>query len=325
MTGNKRNKARALMVFLLVFVMGFSSVVVYGDGGPEGQDGTYSDFVGFFDLDLGGYFDLSEIDDFLLEYLGEEFVQNQLRSLEIFEQLHSVLLQSTDGRSEVYPDFFGGAYIDENGNLVILLTEAVAYDALGSGGMRDGLSDKGISFRFVEFSAAELESINDAIYEIISPIFGTSYCIYADNVVFWGIDDRTNRLVVQLEILTDEKITGFRENIFDSPALYFEQGERWDWGGGAENPSSFHGGEFQYYYTYDCDFDWSYAGFCYMEISASQTDIEHYMGIMPLSASVNPREHLWRGQLSRVRAGTMGFRVRCRDTNEVGFVAALHP
>jgi len=213
---------------------------------------------------------------------------------------------------------------------VILITDAGMYDSFSLDGFsvgdfRSDFETEGVSFRFVEFSSVELEEINDAIYEIIAPRFGSSYCAYIDNVVFWGIDGRMNRVVVKFEVLNDEKIAGFRQNVLDSPALSFGQMSRvGGWGIFADAPpSSFRIDESA---LFSCDYDYSglYHGFCDIQNSEIQTETTQYIGITPFSANVHPGDHLFRGTTFRTGAGTMGFRVRCRDTGEIGFVTALH-
>ena len=88
---NAGRKGKALAAFLMVLVMGFAvmqpSILLQA----QGEDSS-----------------LLEIDPFLIEYLGEEFIRNEIRALEIFEQMQDFLGHNMDGRSDAYPDFFGG-------------------------------------------------------------------------------------------------------------------------------------------------------------------------------------------------------------------------
>ena len=163
---------------------------------------------------------LCDIESHAIEISFEEYIENQARSLEIYEQLSDFLRYSAGGRADEYPNFFGGVYIDENGNLVILIFSAHGDTSVEA--LMDAFSMEGVSFRFVAFPVSYLESLNEKLIEIIPP-FGISSCIYTENITSWGIDDRANRVFVGLEILNDEKIAGFREHVHDSLAISFRQ------------------------------------------------------------------------------------------------------
>jgi len=60
----------------------------------------------------------------------EGFAARQRLAREVFEQMYESFERDVNG-DIIYPDFFGGAYINDEGNLTVLITEAAQTNAAG--------------------------------------------------------------------------------------------------------------------------------------------------------------------------------------------------
>lgn len=145
---------------------------------------------------------------------------------EIFEQMYNSL-PKTDSGDVIYPDFYAGSYIGDDGRLVVLVTEPLSvlsnetkYETFLAP-LTEGL----VNHRIVEFSYAQLHEARDE-YRIFRDIRLDVNCVYALNVVGSGIDYMQNALLIRLEEFSEEKIEGFRQYVIDSPMIIFEQGDR---------------------------------------------------------------------------------------------------
>jgi len=134
--------------------------------------------------------------EYLYEVFGTDFMRNQERSLEIYMQLQEAFAQDAARGGDRHPDFYGGAYIDDD-----------------------------VSFRFVDISYEELNREFDLMSEIVWNAFEAG-CVYAYNIGSCGTNPRDGRIDVWVLDLSEEMIAGFRANIYDSPMLYFMQGGR---------------------------------------------------------------------------------------------------
>jgi len=130
----------------------------------------------------------------------------------------------------IAPEFYGGRYVGEGGQIVFLIVEsyletAMAYDS------GCPLLTEGINYRFVEFSYAELHAAQHAVWDVRSerfvglrelPMRIDELCIYSNNVSGSGIFTMRNRIVVGLVEYNEDMIAGFRRYVYDSPMIEFE-------------------------------------------------------------------------------------------------------
>ena len=149
----------------------------------------------------------------------EPFIQNQERALEIVMQYNDSRPQDRMGNI-IYPAYYGGKYIDGDGNLVFLVVASMGEMAMGHNSSFAPLFGE-VSFRYVEFSFAEIREAYERLIHVIDERMGS--CIYADNVLGFGIGTRENRMIVELEVYNDDMIMGFREVVLDLPVIAFEQ------------------------------------------------------------------------------------------------------
>ena len=126
-----------------------------------------------------------------------------------------VLLQSDD-----YPSYYGGAYIDDFGDLVIHVVGNVnecQAEIEKVVEQKDGYVVKQARFRYKDFMKLkeyldELE-MNEKQKEVFS------------NITSYGPDDRNNLFLVEMNVLDEAHIAEFRAHISDSEMIVFRQGE----------------------------------------------------------------------------------------------------
>lgn len=115
---------------------------------------------------------------------------------------------------KIYPDYYGGSYINNEGKLVVYIKEGFAVPELLS-------TDDDIVYENCDYSYNELQCVMDELNEYK---FDNQGNMIADNYNEFGLYDENNRVIVKLDELSDEAINNFKENVCDSDAIVFEQG-----------------------------------------------------------------------------------------------------
>lgn len=154
---------------------------------------------------------------------GEGYSANKRNALELLMLLHDGFATRRDG-TVMYPDFYAGTYIDDSGSLVLLIAASHQRSALEhEGGAL--LIEAGVSYRFVEFSYAELLATSERIMDIRleRAVLSDDICVYASNVTGTGIRTDLNMITVFLLEYNDDMIAGFKRYVYDSPMLMFRQ------------------------------------------------------------------------------------------------------
>ena len=129
------------------------------------------------------------------------------------QQYSSLLDSFGDSHKMNYPDYYAGAYLNEEGKLVIKTTTS---STSARRSIRSATKNENVIFEDAEYSYAELTELKDAIFEYMEdhstkgrlPIRGC------------GIDDELNRVIIFIEEMTDEKIAAVKA-VVDSPAIQF--------------------------------------------------------------------------------------------------------
>ena len=148
----------------------------------------------------------------------ETILANQERANEAYNTMLEAFAQSpatySSSNASVYPDAYAGSYLDENGNLVVMLTENVPHQrqlicqAAGS---------SQITFQSASYAMNDLEgSINQWRYE---KEHGASTVL--EDCVTAMLLDEDNRVEIGIVDMTPAKIQQFREEVFDAPWLVF--------------------------------------------------------------------------------------------------------
>lgn len=131
-----------------------------------------------------------------------------------YDELMSSFPASRATGEKIYPDHYGGSYINNEGKLVVYIKEGFAVPELLS-------TDDDIVYENCDYSYNELQCVMDELNEYK---FDNQGNMIADNYNEFGLYDENNRVIVKLDELSDEAINNFKENVCDSDAIVFEQG-----------------------------------------------------------------------------------------------------
>ena len=132
-------------------------------------------------------------------YFSDEFFANQDAALLLSEELFNATPQDRTGRS-IYPSYYGGRFIDENGNLVINVVESLENED-GFQEFDTIISREGVSTQQVQYSYAMLEEIMDIIWEfqvnnpydsLMTAMQWNGICVFTNRVIV-GIHGLNNR------------------------------------------------------------------------------------------------------------------------------------
>ena len=165
--------------------------------------------------------------------LTPEFIANQADALELHRQLLSAFSAETPVSqkssaltysglyAEQYPEEYAGAYINSDGNLVVLVTNRTNDS---SGILETTLASRSsdVEYRVVEYSYGELLNIMNIAY----PFLGTTE--FGFELLSTSIDDYNNCVVVTLRELDDNAIDHFKQTVSDSDAIIFKHCESYE-------------------------------------------------------------------------------------------------
>jgi len=143
-----------------------------------------------------------------------------LTNLSEYEDTNKSLIKKSELTFEDYPSYYGGAYINRDGNLTIYVTEelekckhkiATAIQKKDCTLKRCQYSYKDMLQVKKEIEKYNLENPNDHIFK---------------NITAYGISDMENFIFVEMEDFNNENITLFKEKICNSPMIVFRHGEK---------------------------------------------------------------------------------------------------
>jgi len=155
----------------------------------------------------------------LSERRGAEFATNYTRTLNMLNNFVESLPVTRTG-DIMFPSYYGGAYITEDGNAVLLIVESQLAEAHR---MESSISfmqrSEYLTVRYVEFSYSELVETTNLLIELI---FDSPSTPATENVRGWYMDVRGNRVVVELVEYSEDAINHFRRMVVDLPQITFE-------------------------------------------------------------------------------------------------------
>lgn len=156
-----------------------------------------------------------------------QFEANQLNDC-LLNKISATLTTRSSGENiKVYPDYYGGSFIEKNGTLRLLIREDLMSSAIRD--IETLNLDGQIRFVPCSYSYNELSSI----MEQLDALFITKSTLpIRKNLSAYCIDDENNRVLIYLRRCNDADIRLFRD-MFNHPALEFKQLDR------IENESSF--------------------------------------------------------------------------------------
>jgi len=243
--------------------------------------------------------------DLLAAERGVEFATNYVRTLTMLNNFVDSLPVSRTGEL-MFPEYFGGAYIDGDGNAVLLMVNMpVAPPVLED---RDAAqrpinahieqmqTSEGVAVREVEFAYSDLWAAIHTLNDLsrYAPELFDEATAYG-----WHLDVVNNRVVVELYDFTDETIDLFRTTVFDAPLLAFVQ---------SDGPV-----------IVDCDItETSYL----QESIESLNSLETIAPLNSLHAGVGERVLIRRGNTTPTFGGSIGYRATLGGAR--GFITSAH-
>lgn len=143
-------------------------------------------------------------------------VPMQPGAYESYKQVMDVLCGQTrsDVDNPVYPDYYGGAYVNDDGSLVVLITEA-ALTTRASQEMQTLMNEENVLFSECKNSYNSLLQMVDSVRLLVE-----EEALSAINIGMFGIDVIKNKVIVYLYDDSESKIKEF-VNDLDSELIVF--------------------------------------------------------------------------------------------------------
>lgn len=123
--------------------------------------------------------------------------------------------------ADQYPEFYGGSYVNEAGEMVILITEdsdglpAVQQEAV------EAASSMTYHVETVTYSYRELREAMEAINSVLREDDRPEIAAEIQSIRI--LDDR-NEVLIRLQDDSEENIEAFRRDVHDAPFLVFAEG-----------------------------------------------------------------------------------------------------
>lgn len=151
--------------------------------------------------------------------LPRQYVANHDRSFTYHMNLMESFEESGNGTNSTRPDYYGGSYIDDDGNFVILIN-GIPSDYRSE--LEERIKGKEVILKQTDISYVELNKIMDKINTYATQNRQSNKT--AQNILSVALDEINSRIRVGLENLNPQSIEEFKENVMNSPYIEFEQG-----------------------------------------------------------------------------------------------------
>jgi len=161
-----------------------------------------------------------EIQEALTEYMAyahcEEFLNNQKIALEAADFIWGSFPTNRVGEI-MHPESFGGTYINDDGNLVLLVVSESfgAEDMLALGRVTNTAA------KSAEYSYAELISVHQAIFYFLSENWQYVECPVVTNIGSISVNVFKNSVDVFLHNIDTENVQLFESTIIAHPSMVF--------------------------------------------------------------------------------------------------------
>ncbi|MEY8419043.1 hypothetical protein AALA83_07135 [Oscillospiraceae bacterium 44-5] len=160
-------------------------------------------------------------------YIGD--APSQEEALNAYEEL-------MDRFNGVYPDWYGGAYIDSSGWLVVQLVEDKdPADKSLELQVLDWTGSDQVMFSSCKYSLAQLKELMDQLNALPGQDMK-----FRDVMAGWGIDEEANRIELTLTQVYDPLLVVLAELDSDDDAIYVQVGQRATADVGTEDPAVHH-------------------------------------------------------------------------------------
>ena len=146
--------------------------------------------------------------------LDADMMRNQSRAITTADYIYDMFPGT--GWPPNYPDYFGGLYLNNEGNLVVLIVKSLAESDEAAYFLTRVENAGGAIIRHVEFSMSELQGIQDTLMYYFAPDHPVSSMIRGS-----GVDTKANRVNVYILSHDENDMSLFRCEIANSPAVVF--------------------------------------------------------------------------------------------------------
>lgn len=165
-----------------------------------------------------------EIENYLVKELGENYKSELEQNEKAVSNAQSIEknFEKNEKGDTIYPDYFGGMYINEDNQLVIQIiknkvstSNTEKYSKLTNGYSNTNLE-------YVKYSYQELNKIHD---EILDYFLNDNKSVVVTGLY---VDVLSNNVVVELKEKSEETIELFKEKVNNSPMIRFEKGQNFE-------------------------------------------------------------------------------------------------
>ena len=216
--GNERKKRKLVKLgaFLVTFLMLFTIFpsVAASTNYYSSDDITY--IQAWEELDGITYYQLNNI---IIEERGMEFAQNYFAAIDALYAFVTALPQTRAGDT-IFPSDFGGAYIDDDGNAVLLMVSQPFSRVQTAESLVQLQRADSVLVREVLFSYSYLWGLIDSLNSFS---YSDPDTLVDIGVKGWYLDVINNNVGVQLTNITNDAIDAFMSNVINSAAIVFEQ------------------------------------------------------------------------------------------------------
>ncbi len=153
-------------------------------------------------------------------FLENQF-QSQKTNTKLLNEIASPSLTRNDSVGYSYPDYYGGSYINDDGELVVKLKQ---HNKSNISSVNNIVQPNDVITEPCNYSYDELEevihTIRDKMMASTDPVSSNKNNYY-DDIVTIALLDAQNVVEVSMTNLNSNKIDWFRDNVLDSDAVIF--------------------------------------------------------------------------------------------------------
>lgn len=141
----------------------------------------------------------------------------QESACEAYDELMNSFPLSRSTGEKIYPDYYGGSYINDFGQLVIYVTDMANTPAVLS-----DIDSSTVVYQQCDYSYSELNELMDILncYKLQNPDDSI-----ARNFNHYALLDAENRIVVDLDDYSETRIQEFKDHVSSSDAILFVKAE----------------------------------------------------------------------------------------------------
>lgn len=220
-----RKKEKVLFIVAIITVISFSIVCKQIFNNDSKKSLILKDQFAFIDVDelLSEENFQKEIKEDFKTILGNDYEQiliNKKLATNIAEKIDNLF---QIGNRKEYPNYYGGMYIDDNGNLTLKLVKSLIPNCSQESYLTFNkilFFAKNINIEYVENSYNELDEINNRIISYFSK--GKNI----DGFIANYIDEENNTIIVELEENTSNLQQEFKTKVVNSELISFVKGQK---------------------------------------------------------------------------------------------------